>query len=702
MEPNMDKTPLDAVVASILHESDSLLLALFNNTIVGVYVFDNTHFLYVSPRFAEMHGYTQDEIIDQGLITVAPDDRWIVQREIDLRIKSKVKIGSHYGFRAMRKDGTLFECEVYGAATQFAGQSAIIGLMLDISTRRATERAVMCQLNLIEKLINTIPNPVYYKDEHDLYLGCNAAFEQLIGHKREELIGHTPRDFYPKDLADAYIASDMLLFEQRGKQTYEATITYATDSTRHDMVFYKATFDKADGSLGGLVGVLLDISDRKRMEEASKREANYDILTGLPNRRSFFARLGDELKRAQRNHCKLALLFIDLDHFKEVNDTLGHDLGDQLLVQASQRISSIMRASDAVFRQGGDEFLVFLPDLTDSVAAGSAAQKIIDELSLSFDLNGQQAYVTASVGIAIYPDDSSGIETLISYADQAMYAAKALGRKCFCYFEQPMQAQALHRIDFVNNLRQAVIEKQFEVYYQPIVDMTNGRTVKAEALVRWNHPEHGLVSPTEFLPIAEEIGIVANIGNWAFHQAMDVAHQWQLRRAAEGEAKEPIQIGVNLWPHQFVDGTCDNWIDCLRQLNLPAHTLVVGITEGLLLDVQPAVIDALLSFHAAGVQISLHNFGAGNSAISYLRKSNIDYLKIDRTYVCDLATNQKNCVIAGLLITMAHKLGVKAIAEGVETEEQRKILSQARCDYMQGDLFAKPMTLADFQCYAGF
>jgi len=698
----MEKAPMDALVNSILRESDSLLLALFNNTIVGVYVFDNTRFLYVNQRFAEMHGYTQDEIIGQGLFIVAPDDRWLVQREIDLRIQSRVKVSSHYGYRAMRKNGTLFECEVYGAVTQFAGQSAIIGLMLDVSARRATERAVMDQLNLIEKLVDTIPNPVYYKDEHDLYLGCNAAFEQFIGHKREDLIGRTARDFHPKDLADSYIAADKSLFKQRGKQIYEATVTYAADGTRHDVVFYKATFNKADGRLGGLIGVLLDISDRKRVEEAIKREANYDTLTGLPNRRSFFARLDDELKRAQRNHYKLALLFIDLDHFKEVNDTLGHDCGDQLLVQASQRISAILRVSDAAFRQGGDEFIVLLADLTDSVAAGYVAKKIIAELSLPFDLNKQLAYVTASVGIAIYPDDSNDIETLVNYADHAMYAAKAQGRNCFCYFEQPMQTQALHRIDLVNNLRQTVIEKQFEVYYQPIVDMANGSTVKAEALVRWNHPEHGMVSSTEFLPIAEEIGIVGNIGNWAFHQAMNVARQWQLRQATEGETQEPIQIGVNLWPRQFVDGTCGDWVDCLRQLGLPPHTLVVGITEGLLLDVRPAVIDALLSLHAAGVQISLHNFGAGNSALSYLRKFDIDYLKIDRTYVRDLAANPKNRVIVELMITMAHKLGMKIIAEGVETEEQRNILCQAKCDYAQGDLFAKPMTMADFQCYIGF
>ena len=698
----MDKKSIEEVVTCILRESESLLIALFDNTLIGVYIFDNNRFLYINKRFAEMYGYAQDELIGKGMFAVvAPDDRWLVQREIEARMQNKVK-GSSFGFRSIRKDGTIFECEVYGAATQFAGQPAIIGFTLDVSARLATERAAASQLNLLEKLIDTIPSPVYFKDEHDLYIGCNAAFEHFIGQKREDLIGHTPHDFHPKDLADSYVAADKALFKQRGKQIYEATVTYADDGVRHDVVFYKATFDNADGGLGGLVGVLLDISDRKRMEETVKHEANYDPLTGLPNRRSFFAQLDDELKRAKRNHSKLALLFIDLDHFKEVNDTLGHDLGDQLLVQASYRINATLRASDKAFRQGGDEFIVFLPDLTDSVAAGYVAQKIIAELSLPFNLNGQLAYVTASVGIAFYPDDSEEMSPLVSYADQAMYAAKTQGRKRFCYFEQAMNTQALHHIDLVNDLRQAVIEEQFEVYYQPIVDMANGRTVKAEALVRWNHPECGLVSPTEFLPIAEEIGITGKIGNWAFHQAMDVACQWRLRQAADGEAQEPIQIGVNLWPHQFVDGTCGDWIDCLRQLGLPPHTLVVGITEGLLLGVQPAVIDALQSFHAAGVQISLHNFGAGNSAISYLRKSDIDYLKIDRTYVCDLAANPKNRIITDLMIIMAHKLGVKTIAEGVENEEQRNILCQAGCDYMQGDLFAKPMTLANFQRYVGF
>ncbi|HEX8978201.1 MAG TPA: EAL domain-containing protein [Parasulfuritortus sp.] len=693
-------TRAEAIVDSLLREADDLLLGLFSNALIGVYVIQDGHFIYVNQRLAELFGYSQDALCDRmgPLDLTAPGDRAIAQREIDRRIHGEVK-ASFYPFRGVRKDGSQIDVEVFGVSTRFAGKPAIIGMLLDVSERSAAERAVADQLRFIAKLIDTIPSPVFYKDEKGIYLGCNTAFEQYIGVERSKLIGRSVYDISPKDLADKYHAADQMLFDHPGAQTYEASVADA-DGKRRDVVFYKATFNKADGSLGGLVGVILDISERKQMEEAIWQQANYDALTGLPNRRLFRDRLGEEVKRAERNESGLAVLFIDLDRFKTVNDTLGHDVGDRLLVEAANRLRAAVRPADTVSRQGGDEFIVIVPDIADTDAAGLVARDILDALATPFDLGGRPAYVSASIGIAFYPEDSREIETLVGYADQAMYAAKASGRNGFCYFSQSMQDHAMHHLETGNDLRRAVAEGQFEVHYQPIVDLTDGRTVKAEALLRWNHPRRGMVSPAEFIPIAEEIGIIGEIGNWVFRQAMAAAGQWQSNRLtapAGAQPPEPIQISINMSPRQFTAGISGDWIDYLKRHGLPPEVLAVEITEGLLLDDSPNVVGTLLAFRDAGIQVSIDDFGTGYSAMSYLKKFDIDYLKIDRSFVRDLATDPGDLAIAEAVIVMAHKLGLKVIAEGVETEVQRDLLRQAGCDYAQGFLYAKPMPLTDFQ-----
>ncbi|MGE5469323.1 MAG: putative bifunctional diguanylate cyclase/phosphodiesterase [Bacteroidota bacterium] len=686
---------VDSITDSLLREADSLLMGLFSNALIGVYVIQDARFVFVNQRLAELFGYSPGQLCaGMGpLDLTAADDQPLARREIERRLQGEAK-ASHYTFRGVRQDGSQLDVEVFGVATSFSGRPAIIGILADISERMAAEQAVADQLRFIGQLVDTIPSPVFFKDEKGVYLGCNTAFEQYIGLPREGLIGRSVYDISPKDLADKYFATDQALFRQPGKQSYEALVSYA-DGSRRDVVFYKATFNKADGSLGGLVGVILDISERKRMEQAVWHEANYDALTGLPNRRLFRDRLREELKRAQHGGHELALLFIDLDRFKEVNDTLGHDLGDRLLFLAAERIGTVLEARDTVSRQGGDEFVVMLAEIPSHAAASRMAQEIIAVLSLPFDLDGHLAYVSASVGIAFYPGDGDECETLVSYADQAMYAAKAQGRNCFCHFTPALQVQALQHVELSNDLRRALLEGQFAVHYQPIVDLATRRTVKAEALVRWLHPQRGLVSPAEFIPVAEEIGLIGLLGNWIFQQAIAAAARWPaLPPSAVGEA---IQVSVNLSPRQLVSGSCREWIDDLRRLGLPSGRLALEITEGLLLDDRPAVVDTLLAFRDAGIQVSIDDFGTGYSAMSYLKKFDIDYLKIDRSFVRDLTTDPTDLAIAEAMIVMAHKLGIKVIAEGVETVEQRDLLQQAGCDYAQGFLFARPMPADDFE-----
>lgn len=681
-------------IADLLREADTLLLGMFSNALIGIYVIQDGRFIYVNQRLADLFAYSCEELCaGMGpLDLTAPEHRALAQREIERRVTGQTR-ESFYHFHGATKDGRQLDVEVFGVTTSFKGKPAIIGMLLDVSKRYRVERAAADQLRFIEKLIDTIPSPIFYKDERGIYMGCNTAFEQYIGIPRDRLIGCSVYDISPQELADKYAAADQALFDQPGLQTYEARVQYA-DGTHHDVIFYKATFNKADGHLGGLVGVMHDISDRKRMEDAIWREANYDALTGLPNRRLLRDRLTDEMARAQRHQSTLGLLFIDLDGFKEVNDVLGHHLGDQLLSEAAQRIRKELRSSDTLARQSGDEFIIVLPELGDPLQAGRVAQAILDTVSQPFVLEGQLAYVSASIGIATYPQDSDDIDFLVSHADQAMYAAKAMGRNCYCHFTRSMQDRALHRVSLANELRQARIDEHFEVHYQPIIELATGRVAKAEALVRWRHPQKGLISPAEFIPVAEEIGLIGDIGDWVFRNAVQALQAWRAL------GYDNAQMTVNKSPRQFLTASrCRDWIEHMVHNDLPPRALVVEITEGLLLDDRPAVTSSLLAYRDAGVQVSIDDFGTGYSAMSYLKKFDIDYLKIDQSFVHDITTDPTDLAIAEAVIAMAHKLGMQVVAEGVETAEQRALLEAAGCDFAQGYFFARPMPWEAFSLF---
>jgi len=455
--------------------------------------------------------------------------------------------------------------------------------------------------------------------------------------------------------------------------------------------------DEADLALLLQAGHLSSIAiERKRLEQQMYRQASYDQLTGLPNRRLFGNRLREEIAKAGRGAYSLAVLFIDLDRFKEVNDTLGHDAGDELLVEAAQRIRSCVRESDTVARLGGDEFVVILPKVDESIPQDRVAQCIVDTLVRPFRLGLHQAYVSASIGIACYPKDADSAEVLIGCADQAMYAAKDMGRNCFSFFTRGMLEQARQRLELVNDLRRALDAGQFEVYYQPIIEVAGGRVVKAEALLRWHHPDLGMVPPDRFIPIAEETDLIQEIGAWVFREAADTAKRWLALHEQDGVG----QISVNMSPRQFTkESGVQSVIDYLQAVDLDPSYIVVEITEGLLLDDSSAITGKLELLRAAGMQLSLDDFGTGYSAMAYLKKFHIDYLKIDRSFVRDLETDPGDRAIAEAIVVMAHRLGLKVIAEGVETEGQRALLMAVGCEYVQGYLYAKPMPVEAFLAY---
>ena len=456
-----------------------------------------------------------------------------------------------------------------------------------------------------------------------------------------------------------------------------------------------AAIDSAAGGHPHHLCMIEDVTEKRAAEALIWQQANFDALTELPNRRMFHDRLAHDLAKSRRDGTRVAILFIDLDHFKEVNDTLGHHQGDILLIDAARRIGACVRASDTVARLGGDEFTVILPELPATGGLEQVeriAQQIIDSLLAPFALGQEQAFVSASIGITLFPDDGVDIEDLLKHADQAMYAAKGAGRNRYSYFTPVLQVAAQNRMRLTNDLRGALKGGQLELYYQPIVHLRSGRIHKAEALIRWNHPLRGLVSPLEFIPLAEASGLIIDIGEWVFQQSLQWVARWRQEHHPE------FQVSINQSPLEFQreGGGYRGWLGELQARGLPGQSLVVEITEGLLLDASSAVTDKLLLLRDAGIQVALDDFGTGYSSLSYLKKFDIDYLKIDRSFTRNLAPESSDMALSDAIIVMAHKLGLRVIAEGGETEQQRDLLAGAGCDYGQGYLFARPMPAAQF------
>lgn len=441
-----------------------------------------------------------------------------------------------------------------------------------------------------------------------------------------------------------------------------------------------------------MTGTMIDITERKESEATVWRHANLDALTGIPNRRLFRERFEMEVRRSGRYGHQLAILYIDLDRFKEVNDLYGHDAGDLLLIAAVQRMQRCVRQTDTIARLGGDEFAIMMTELNNSEHVDFVCQNLLKCLSTPFQVKTDKAYVTASIGVSMYPIDAANPEDLLRRADQAMFAAKRNGKNQFCYFKKSMDEKAHRKLRISNELHHALDKGQMSVHYQPIVDLSNGRIIKAEALLRWQHPTLGAVEPSVFIPYAEESGLIGRLGDWVFAQAAQAAKRLSLYTS------ETFQVSINKSPVQLMQRTADT--DSLRHLNamqLAGSHVAVEITEGVLLHALPNVIQRLQDYRNAGVQIAIDDFGTGYSSMTYLQMFKIDYLKIDQSFIRDITSNAAHHTIAETMILMAHKLGLKAIAEGVETQEQLDLLKSAGCDYAQGFLFSPALPLEPFE-----
>ncbi|MGZ4959731.1 MAG: sensor domain-containing protein [Methylomonas sp.] len=560
--------------------------------------------------------------------------------------------------------------------------------VMDITERKHHEEASQFAAIVYQALGEAI----MVADKNNTIIMVNPAFTALTGYTAEEACGKTTSLLKSGRQGVEFYREMWERLNTIGRWQGEIWNKHKNGEIFQQWLMINNVYDEL-GEISYRVGQFSDTTDRKRTEELIHKQALIDPLTELPNRRLFLARLKHAIQRCQRNGEKLAVMFLDLDHFKDINDTLGHDISDKLLKEVAGRLKKCIRETDTLARPGGDEFILILEELNETDCAERVAQNLLHCMEAPFHLGNEYCYISISIGIAFYPDDAIEKIDLLKKADQAMYVAKHLGRKRYCHFTPAMQRATQQRLRLSNDLRKALAENQLLLNYQPIVDLATGSIRKAEALIRWHHPERGVISPAEFIPIAEETGLIIEIGEWSFRQAADQVRHWR------SGLQSDFQVSVNNSPRQLYSRGQHkgDWFDYLADQDLPGNSIAVEITEDLLLEASPLVIKNLKRLRDAGLQISLDDFGTGYSALSYLTQFEIDYLKIDQSFVRNLSATSTNLALCEAMIVLAHKLGMKVIAEGIETPEQKNLLAQAGCDYGQGYLFAKPLAVADFE-----
>jgi len=562
----------------------------------------------------------------------------------------------------------------------------VLGIYEDITEQKKAHESML----LANAIYESSNEAIVITDENNLIIQVNPAFTRMTGFDAVEVVGKSPKIFQSGRHSKSFyqnLWSELLQNDHWQGEVWDRK----KDGSIHAKWLSISIIRHPDGSVKFHVAQFSDITEKKQKDALIIKQANYDPLTHLPNRNLFKDRLQQDMKRTLRNNLTLALLFLDLDHFKDINDTFGHDRGDELLNEVGSRILNCIRDTDTVARLGGDEFAVILPNVEDEIHVGHIAQNIIQALNTPFRFRGDpvEYHVSTSIGIVLYPRDGADLESLMKHADQAMYAAKE-ERNRFSFFTPALQKMAIEKMVLMHDLRQAVKNQELLVYYQPIINLSNGTIAKTEALLRWNHPRMGMVSPVSFIPLAEHSGLIIEVAEYVLNQSIDLIKQWFEKTG------ETLQVSINMSPVQFKQRGRTIFEEILSNSGLPGHCINIEITEGLLLKDSSVVKERLMEFRNQGMEVSIDDFGTGFSSLSYLKKFDIDYLKIDQSFIKQLTENDTDRALVEAIIVMAHKLDIKTIAEGVETKEQEELLVRFDCDYVQGYHYSAPVTIKEF------
>lgn len=636
---------------------------------------------YVNPKFCQISGYTPEEALGQRADLLNSGK---MPPQVYQELWATIKRGEEWHGELLnrRKDGSLFWESISISAVQ--DDTGRILSYIAIKEDITRQKEVAEQLQMMETVFRTSNEAILIADQDGRIKSVNPAFSQITGYTLEEVRGKNPSLLSSGRHDKPFYQNLWRELREQGAWSGEIWNRRKNGTVYPEWLSISVVRDN-QGNVSEYVAVFSDITRHKNNEARIIRQAYYDELTGLPNRSLLSDRLDLAIVTADRDGQMIALLFVDLDRFKFVNDSLGHECGDDLLKQVARRLNDCVRETDTVARFGGDEFVILLHNVKSDADANHVAAKLIERLSEPFLLAGREVIIGASIGIAMHPGDADTAETLIRNADLAMYKAKQSGRNQAHFFTAAMQEHANQLMTLEQDLRHALEREQLEVYYQPIVQSRSGRVMGVEALLRWHHPERGMVAPDHFIALAEETGLIGPIGEWVLDTACAQLQRWS-------DAGQSLYLSVNISERQRDLGLEARGVEkILRRYRLDPGRLVLEITEGLLLQHSGETIGWLNGFKQLGIHLAIDDFGTGYSSLSYLKRFPVDTLKIDREFVRDLNTDRYADSLVSAIISMAASLELLLIAEGVETNAQRTTLVRQGCQFMQGYLFSRPL-----------
>ncbi len=674
-----------------LRNSEKQYRFLFDGSPIPMWVFDRStlRFLAVNQATIQQYGYTEPEFLAMTIADIRPEENIpelmqdVAKRELGLQ---RAGVWKH-----RKKDGVIIDVEIVCHPLDFHGSEAMLVAAYDLTERKRAEEQLLFKTALLEAQTETTIEGILVVDESDRIILANKQFGLHFGVPSKLIIGRDDR-LVLKHVTDRVDDPDAFL--ERIKYLYIHPDEKSRDEfkLKNGKTFdrYSAPLVDSNGRHRGRIWYFRDITDRINAEERIQFLAYYDALTGLPNRTLLKDRLLKALAGARRKSDKVALLSLDLDRFKLVNDSLGHPIGDLLLKDVAERIKGCTREQDTVAKVNGDEFVIVLNGVKDEAEAAIAATRITEKLAGRFVVQGHSLSTSCSVGISMFPDHSEDCDSLIRYADQAMYRAKENGRNRFQFFKQDMNIRVMERLSLENDLRLALEREEFFLLYQPQMGIASGEVTGFEALIRWQHPKLGLVPPNEFIAIAENSGLILPIGEWVLRTACAQARKWHR------DGLLAVPVAVNVSAVQFrQEGFCQLIRRVLLETGLPPQFLELELTESLLLSNADVMFTVLQELKEMGLRLAIDDFGTGYSSLSYLKQFRVNKLKIDRSFIRDIAMHSDDAAITTAIISLAKSLNLKVIAEGVETEAQMSFLREHHCDEIQGYYFSKPITAVE-------
>ena len=674
-------------------DTEAQYRSIFENAVEGIYqTTTDGRYLRVNPSLARIYGYDSADGLIANLTDIAGQlyaDPG--RREAFAELMDRQGVVQNFEARVFRRDGSIIWISENARCVRDSSGAIRFyeGTVQDITERKQHEE----KIRLLATVFASVADGILIADPDLTVQAVNPAYIAMTAFETEELVGQPLTLFHHGAHERSFIAGIWETAARSGRWQGEVT-SFRRNGESFAAALTVTAVRAPGGALEHYVLTVADISQRKYQEHQIRYQASFDRLTDLPNRWLVCERLEDAISRAQRAQTKVAVTFIDLNRFKQVNDTLGHHAGDELLKLVARRLRNCTRVSDTVGRLGGDEFLVVAPDAADRAAGVRLAEKILYSMSEPFTVRGQEIYCGGAIGIAFFPDDGDTADQLLRNADLAMYHAKRNPEHPYAFYDQGMREQTGFHLGMEADLRRAITHGEFELVYQPKVDLEERRIVGAEALIRWRHPTRGTVSPAEFIPFAEETGMIWEIGAWTLYSAAQSLAEWI------GQGLEVGVVSVNLSPRQFQDARLGGFVrSVVESAGIPPERLELELTEGAMIgDIEKAVT-ILNGLKDIGIKLSIDDFGTGYSSLAYLKRFPIDTLKIDRSFVRDIVKSSTDPAIVGTIVNLADSLGFATIAEGVETDEQAEMLKRQRCHQIQGYLISRPLSVDAFETF---